>query len=166
MPELKKISLAAVPRALQKAERYRLLNQSWATESICLDILEVDPTNQQVIVMLILALTDQFGDEPRGLARRARNLLERVTDPYQRAYYHGIIYERLGHAELATQAVHAHALAHEAITKAMSHFEEAERLRPSANDDAILRWNTCARTLANVRNMKPDEVTYEPSFGE
>lgn len=166
MPELKKISLAAVPRALQKAERYRLLNQSWATESICLDILEVDPTNQQVIVMLILALTDQFGDEPRGLARRARTLLERVTDPYQREYYHGIIYERLGHAELATQAVHAHALAHEAITNAMSHFEEAERIRPPANDDAILRWNTCARTLENVRDMKPDEVTYEPSFGE
>ena len=166
MPELKKISLAAVPHALQKAERYRLLNQSWATESICLDILEVDPDNQQVLVMLVLALTDQFGDEPKGLARRARGLLDRVTDPYQRAYYHGIIYERLGHAQLATGALHADALAHEAITEAMSHFEDAERLRPSANDDAILRWNTCARTLANFRDLKPDEVTYEPSFGE
>jgi hypothetical protein len=166
MPELKKISLAAVPRALQKAERYRLLNQSWATESICLDILEVEPTNQPVIVMLVLALTDQFGAEPRGLARRARSLLDRITDPYQRAYYHGIIDERLGHAQLATGALHADALAHEAITNAMSHFEEAERLRTSANDDAILRWNTCARTLANLREPKPDEVTYEPSFGE
>ena len=56
MPDLKKISKEAIPRAIQKAERYRLLNQSWATESICLDILEVDPTNQPVLVMLVLGL--------------------------------------------------------------------------------------------------------------
>jgi hypothetical protein len=166
MPELKRISKEAIPRAIQKAERYRLLNQSWATESICLDILDVDPANQQAIVMLILALTDQFGDEPKSLARRARGLLERVTDPYQRAYYHGIIYERLGHAQLATRAMHADAMAHESITTAMSHFEAAEKLRPTANDDAILRWNTCARTLTRLRAMEPDEVPYEPSFGE
>ncbi len=166
MPDLKKISTAAVPRALQKAERYRLLNQSWATESICLDILEVDPTNQQVIVMLILALTDQFGDEPKALARRATALLDRIADPYQRAYYHGIIFERLGHAQLATGAMHADALAHQSITKAMSYFEEAEKLRPPANDDAILRWNTCARTVAKLRDMDVEEVAYEPSFGE
>ena len=56
MYELKPISREAIPRAIQKAERYRLLNQSWAAESICLDILEVDPENQQVLVMLVLAL--------------------------------------------------------------------------------------------------------------
>src|SRR6188472_1007018 len=80
MPDLKKISKEAIPRAVQKAERYRLLNQSWATESICLDILEVDPTNQPVLVMLILAITDQFGRESGELVRRARETLERLTD--------------------------------------------------------------------------------------
>src|SRR3954468_3978433 len=93
---LKRISAEAVPRALQKAERYRLLNQSWATESICMDILEVDAGNQQVLVMLLLSLTDQFGPEPRELARRAHGVLEHITDPYQRQYYAGIIDERLG----------------------------------------------------------------------
>ena len=58
MYELKPISRDAIPRAIQKAERYRLLNQSWAAESICLDILNIDPGNQQVLVMLVLALTD------------------------------------------------------------------------------------------------------------
>src|SRR4051812_45408249 len=72
MPNLKKISREAIARATQKAERYRLLNQSWATESICLDILEVDPTNQPVLVMLILAITDQFGPESGRQAHRAR----------------------------------------------------------------------------------------------
>src|SRR3954469_12715638 len=99
MSELKKISREAIPRAVQKAERYRLLDQSWATESICLDILEVDSENQPVLVMLLLAITDQFGPEPGELAHRARAVLERITDEYQRAYYGGIISERLGHAQ-------------------------------------------------------------------
>lgn len=166
MADFKRISHAAIPHAIQKAERYRLLNQSWATESICLDILEVDPANQQVIVMLILALTDQFGIEPKELAHQARALLHRVSDPYQRTYYAGIISERLGHAQLATTAMHAEALAHDSLSEAMAHFEQAERLRPSGNDDAILRWNTCARTLQRLRAPETEEVMYEPSFGE
>ena len=166
MSELKRISIDAVPRAIQKAERYRLLNQSWATESICLDILEVDPSNQPVLVMLLLSHTDQFGAEPRELARRARAVLGRLTDPYQQFYYHGIINERLGHAQLARGAMHAEAMAHESFRAAMVAFEQAERLRQPGNDDAILRWNTCARTLERLRLQEEPEGQYEPSFGE
>ncbi|MEP6621626.1 MAG: hypothetical protein ABJE47_20025 [bacterium] len=166
MTDLKKISIEAIPRAMQKAERYRLLNQSWATESICLDILEVDPGNQQVIVMLLLSLTDQFGAAPRELARRAREVLERLTDPYKKFYYDGIINERLGHAQLAHGAMHAEAMAQQSLRIAMTAFEEAERLRQAGNDDAILRWNTCARALERLRQEEEGELHYEPSFGE
>jgi hypothetical protein len=166
MPDLKRISREAIPRAIQKAERYRLLNQSWATESICLDVLEVDPTNQQVLVMLLLAITDQFGAEPRELAGRARTVLERITDPYQKEYYSGIISERLGHAQLQHGAMHAEAMAHEELKTAMDAFDAAERLRAPGNDDAILRWNTCARTMARLRSGGGVENQYEPSFGE
>jgi hypothetical protein len=166
MPDLKKISPEAIPRAIQKAERYRLLNQSWATESICLDILEIDPSNQPVLVMLLLALTDQFGPEPGDLVRRAQALLERITDPYQRAYYGGIISERLGHAQLAHGAMHAEALSHESLQGAMKSFERAEALRQPGNDDAILRWNTCARALSQRRFPEPADDEYEPAIGE
>jgi hypothetical protein len=27
----------------------------------------------------------------------------------------------------------------------MEYFEQAEKLRPAGNDDALLRWNTCVR---------------------
>src|SRR4051812_47278236 len=165
MTELKRISKEAIPRALQKAERYRLLNQSWATESICLDVLEVDPGHQQALVMLLLALTDQFGPEPRGLAHRAKGLTERITDPYQRHYYDGIIHERLGHAQLAQHAMHAEAMAQESLKAAMRSFEQAESLRQPGNDDAILRWNTCARALEQLRAEEEGE-TYAPHFGE
>ena len=166
MPELKKISREAIPRAVQKAERYRLLNQSWATESICLDILEVDQSNQPVIVMLLLALTDQFGAETYELTRRAQALLVRISDPYQRAYYEGIIHERLAHAQLGHTALQGEAMAYESLRSAMDAFERAEALRAAGNDDAILRWNTCARTLERLRMVEQAEGQYEPSFGE
>jgi hypothetical protein len=166
MPNLKTISTAAIPRAIQKAERYRLLNQSWATESICLDILEVDPSNQPVLVMLILAITDQFGAESGHQAQRARTVLDKITDPYQRAYYAGIIDERLAHAQLASGAMHAEAMAHETLLGAMRSFEQAEQLRQPGNDDAILRWNTCVRALARMRAHELADGEYEPAFGE
>ena len=166
MHHLKTISAQAIPRAMQKAERYRLLNQSWATESICLDILEVDPENQQVLVMLLLSLTDQFGAEPGALARRAHSALQRLTDEYQRCYYAGIIDERLSHAKLEHGAMHAEAMAHNSLHAAMASYERAEQLRSPGNDDAILRWNTCARTLERLRLQEDAEVPYEPHFGE
>ena len=164
--QLKTISKDAIPRAIQKAERYRLLNQSWATESICLDVLEIDPANQQVLVMLLLSLTDQFGAEPGELARRAQSLLSRLTDAYQKQYYAGIIEERLGHAKLLHGAMHAEAMAQHSFRAAMLAFEEAEKLRQPGNDDAILRWNTCARTLERLHLTEESESHDVPTFGE
>jgi hypothetical protein len=48
----------------------------------------------------------------------------------------------------------------------MESFEQAERLRAPGNDDAILRWNTCQRTLDRMRLQEIAEGQYEPSFGE
>ena len=54
--ELKMLSEDAVPRALAKAERYRLLNEPGEAESICLDALAVEPANQSALTTLLLAL--------------------------------------------------------------------------------------------------------------
>jgi hypothetical protein len=48
----------------------------------------------------------------------------------------------------------------------MESFEQAESLRQPGNDDAILRWNTCQRTLSGLRRQEVEEERYEPSFGE
>ncbi len=161
--DLKPISRAAIPRAIKKAERYRLLNQSWAAESICRDILGVDPDNQQVIVMLVLTLTDQLASEHGRVMHDVREALTRVTDPYQRAYYNGIAAERHGQQLLARTSMGSGTMAYDALREAMSWYEKAEALRPAENDDSILRWNTCARILARESHLKPAEVTeYEP----
>lgn len=167
MFELKPISRDAIPRALQKAERYRFLNQSWAAESICLDILKVDPGNQQVLVTLVLALTDlQSGVAAAGV-KKAKEYLAQITDEYQRAYYSGMVAERRGQALLAKGGMGSGGMAYDSLREAMQWYERAEQLRPAGNDDAILRWNTCARVLDGNSNLAPAaDPGYEPVLEE
>jgi hypothetical protein len=163
--KLKPISKEAIPRAVQKAERYRLINQSWAAESICRDILEIDPANQQVLVMFVLALTDQLADDHGRIMHAVRETLPRITDPYQRAYYTGIASERSGHAVLERGGMGSGAIAYDALRDAMSWYERAEAIRPPGNDDAILRWNTCARAISGNSQLAPHaEPAYEPAL--
>src|SRR5580765_7526890 len=96
MLQLKKISADSIPSALEKAERYRLLNEPSLTESICTDILEIDAKNSKAMVTLLLAITDQFGSAAVDDLNRARHLAESLTDEYQKEYYSGIICERKG----------------------------------------------------------------------
>ena len=89
--QLKTISRQAIPEATAKADWYRLLNEPGEAESICRDVLAVDPGDQTALRLLGLAITDQFTGAAsdrraecsakvqrlmpvthRGLARRAR----------------------------------------------------------------------------------------------
>jgi hypothetical protein len=162
---LKPISKEAIPRAIQKAERYRLINQSWAAESICRDILDIDPDNQQVLVMLVLALTDQLAGGHATVMKAVHETLPRITDPYQRAYYTGIASERSGQAHLLRGGMGSGGMAYEALKHAMTWYENAEAIRPPGNDDSILRWNTCARLItSNSQLTPPVESAYEPAL--
>jgi len=151
--ELKALSPEAIPRALAKAERYRLLKEPREAESICLDALERDPDNQEALKTLLLTLTDQFrnekarasrGAEPVGYDQvgEASKIVARLHDEYDRAYYTGIIYERRAKAHVQDAG-----RAFEWLREAMRWYEKAETIRPPSNDDAVLRWNTCARLI-------------------
>ncbi|GAC1515722.1 MAG: hypothetical protein NVS1B4_07370 [Gemmatimonadaceae bacterium] len=163
-PTFKPITAAGVATALQKAERYRLINDPWSAESICLDVLAVAPDNAQAVVTLLLAITDQFGDRMGDTVGRARDLLPRLGDAYKRAYYAGIIDERRAKAHLRHGAPGSGAVAYEWFREAMEWFEKAEQLRPPGNDESILRWNACARVLARREHLKPRRDAYEPSL--
>lgn len=153
MFELKPISKEAVPEALEKAHRYRLLNEPMQAQSICLDVLRVEPANQQALATLILSLTDQFGGD--SSPAKAREVLSRMTGEYERHYYAGIISERAGLVALKRHTTGGGFKAHDLFREAMAHYERAEAVRPAGNDDAILRWNTCARILMRVPDVKP-----------
>lgn len=155
MFEPKPISKEGVPAALQKAERYRVINDPTSAESICLDVLMVSPDDQQALVTLLLAITDQFGEAPTEGVRRAQKVLPRLRDEYKRAYYAGIICERCAKAQLRSGAPKSGEMAYHWLREAMSWYENAESRRPAGNDEAILRWNTCGRLLARHPNLKP-----------
>jgi hypothetical protein len=165
MFELKPLSPDAVEAALAKAERYRLLNEPGEAESICLDILEIDPDNQQARIVLLLALSDQLPDAS-GAAARAQDLAEQLQGEYERHYYGGLVAERRAKAHLSRGGAAAHG-AYEWLMDALESFERAERLRPAGNDDAILRWNACVRLLRQHPHLQPAADTREePQFLE
>ena len=158
--ELKPLSQQAIPAALEKAHRYRLLNEPAQAESICLDILRIEPENQTGLITLLLAITDQFGEQFGGdaTAVRAREVLARLKGEYERAYYAGIIFERSARVSMRLGRPGAVFKAHDGFVKAMQWYEKAEALRPADNDDAILRWNTCARTLMRHPELQPEKI--------
>jgi hypothetical protein len=144
---MKRLSKEGVGAALQKAERYRLLNEPSEAESICRDVLHVDPTNTEARVTLLLALTDQFGGVAGSDVNAARAMLSELAEPYQRAYYGGIICERWAKAIYHRHSLGSGAVVHHWLTDAMKLYEAAQELRRPGDDDSILRWNACARML-------------------
>jgi hypothetical protein len=148
MSELKSLHKDAIPAALEKAERYRLLNEPGEAESICLDILYIDPENEQAIITLLLALTDRF-EKGYGVSdTQTKELLSRMKSDYDRAYYSGIVAERRAKMKLRQNLPGCRFQAYDLLREAMTWFEKAESIRPPGHDDAILRWNTCARIIA------------------
>lgn len=165
MLTLKTLSRDAIPTAIAKADRYRLLNEPLQAESICLDILAIDPENQAALVILLLALTDQVGHGYKLGEIAPADVIPRLTSAYDRAYYAGIADERRAKALLDQGEPHSGFRAYDLLTSAMAHYERAAALRPAGNDDPLLRWNTCVR-LMNSHGVKPRTDEPRDSFLE
>ena len=162
MTELKRLSPEAVPAALEKAHHYRLLNEPTEAQSICLDVLEVEPDNQRALTLLLLSFTDRFDREGAEFYSAARELIGRLTSEYGRAYYGGIVLERRAKAKLKRGGVGAAHGVHDLLRQAMAKFEEAAKLRAPGEDEAILRWNTCARLLEDRDEIElPEHSAHE-----
>jgi len=163
MFELKRLSPAAVPAALEKAHRYRLLNEPTDAESICRDVLAVDPENQEALVTLTLALSDQLDTRMAAAYDQARVALAQIRDDYKRHYYAGILCERRAKAQHKRGGPRAGHMVYDWFRQAMEHYENAAAVRPPANDDAILRWNACARVLDAHPDLAPEaEEAFRP----
>lgn len=161
MTELKRLSRDAIPSALEKAERYRLLNEPGEAESICLDVLATEPGNQRAIITLLLAITDRFSKGYGVSDTQAKELLAQIKGEYEHAYYSGILAERRAKAQLARGTPGSAYLAYEGFREAMHWFETAEAVRPSGNDDALLRWNTCMRMIVRNQLTAREEERFE-----
>jgi hypothetical protein len=143
--KLKPISRAGINEAISKAELYRYLNEPGEAESICRDILAEEPEHQTALRLLGLAITDQFTGGMSDRYAEADHIFHSLTNDYERAYYRGILHERKAKAQLrAGRPPHT---VRPSFESALNCFEEAEKISPPNNDDAILRWNRCVRLL-------------------
>jgi tetratricopeptide (TPR) repeat protein len=153
---LKTISKGGIPEAISKAELYRYLNEPEESESICHDILAVDPENQIAMRILGLSITDEFTGEAADRYAEAEGMFQGLCDPYERDYYMGILWERRAKAQMrASRPPQAVVVL---FQEAMRHFEAAEKIHPAGNDDAVLRWNRCARLLERLPRVERPEA--------
>jgi hypothetical protein len=161
MFQLKTLSKASIPAALQKAERYRLLNEPHQAASICQDILNIDPKNQEALIMLLLAHTDKFKNQLYPAFDMAMEVLARLSSEHCKLYYRGIINERRAKALLDNGGTGSSELAYDWYIKAMTDYEQALTNCSPGNEDAALRWNTCARILNENQHLKPTDERQE-----
>jgi tetratricopeptide (TPR) repeat protein len=147
---LKRLPAAKLDAAIEKAAHYRDLNQPEEAESICRDVLDVEPGHQTAWKLLGLALTDRFSSGLVGLLEEAVQAFEHLADEYERVYHVGIAWERAAKAHLERDE------AHSAVTSfehALRLFERAEGMHPDS-PDPILRWNRCVRLLSSHPSLK------------
>lgn len=160
--KLKSISKAGIPEAIAKAELYRYLNEPEEAESICRDILTVDPEHQLARRMLGLTITDQFIGATTDRYAEAQACFQILKDPYERHYYTGLLHERRAKAQLLVGYA-PHVLL-PLVEEAMRCFAEAEKIRPAGNDDSILRWNRCVRLLQSRADFHVESA--HTAFGD
>jgi hypothetical protein len=154
MFKLKPISKEAIPSAIDRAKRYRLLNQPWHAESICRDVMSTEPDNQQNLIILVLAITDQFTSEKRSKGiNDVLPIIEQLKDLYQKEYASGIVYERQAWAALNRGGPRAGYIAYYHLLDAMEYYERSQKSHPDKNEESVLRWNTCARMISEY-NLK------------
>ena len=157
MIELKSLTTEAIPSALDMAKRYYLMKEPEEAESICMDILAIDPDHQEALITLLLALTDKFADS--GLQPhfdQANTIVERLNSAYCKSYYSGIIFEQRAKYHLKRNIPNSRNIAYGWIIKALNAFGEALTGCDPDNQDAVLRWNYCARFINNHPELKPD----------
>jgi hypothetical protein len=159
--QIKTIRPDSVPHSLEMARRYRLLNEPMQAESICLDILALEPDNEAARIELVLTMSDQFAGT-RKSPRRADIMahIDMLSDEYSKHYYRGLVHEREGLGFL--DRGHAATFAYDGLRDAMDAYERAEKLRPLGNDDAILRWNACVRAIQREQLKPPVQYRDEP----
>lgn len=165
--ELKRLAKESLPAALERAKHYRLLNDPGPAESICEDILAIDPGNQEANRIRLLSICDRLESAGSAGMRLALECARQLDSEYAREYYQGLVFERSARVALRQRMPQHMHTCYEHLQDAMAHYQRAEQIAPSSNDEALLRWNHCLRIMrANPALSPAPKEHYEPSMLE
>ena len=153
--ELKTLGADQVSSALAAAEQCRAGGEAETAESICTDILEVDPGNARAIELLLWSRVDLLGEGRYGGVERAQEALALVQSDFERHYLEGVICEQQARFLIGKRGRHSSRVAYDWFRHAMDAFEEAARIAPD-RPEASLRWNACLRSIERDRHCAPD----------
>jgi hypothetical protein len=157
--KLKTINKETIPSAIEMAKQYRMLSEPEVAQSICQDVLTIDPDNQEALITLLLALTDNISVIGKNSGfDQAKEVVQKLSSDYCKAYYSGIIYERKAKYHLKQEGLGSGAVAYGWFRDAMKAFGTALTSCDPDNQDAILRWNSCARFINSHPEVKPDDA--------
>ena len=104
---------------------------------------------------MLLAITDQLDKAHGDALNRARAVLPRLEGDYEKSYFAGLVCERQAKAKMKRGGPGAGPVVYEWLREAMEWYEKAEAIRPAGNDDALLRWNACARRIMDNSALRP-----------
>jgi tetratricopeptide (TPR) repeat protein len=160
--ELKPLGARNLAAAVALAKHYRDLNEPEEAESICRDILEVSPDNDEAWRTLGLALTDQFPVAWMTLFDAACSAFAKLRSEYERVYYTAITWERFAKAQLvagrAQNAIHA-------FEEALGLFEKADKLGTPDDPAPILHYNRCVRALTTEPELvRASQAPHGPEY--
>ena len=133
----------------------------WGAGSAMMPIAGGDYTGtgaQEALITLLLALTDNFTNELNPSYQKALEAAKRLDDSYCSAYYTGIIYERRAKAHLGQGGPGSGAVAYSWFSKALESYDRALKGCDPDNQDAVLRWNSCARIINEHPDVKPGDT--------
>lgn len=159
MHEFKKISSEFIDEALAKADKYRMLNHPKTSESICRDVLDIDPGNQNAITLLIIAITGQFSNSQKYPGTRLKDAqvwIKELADEYKKEYFAGLVLERWAKSKVRDLPG---ADLYEFFEEAMVHYDRAEKLAPHGDESAKLHYNFCIRFMDRHTHIRPPVET-------
>ena len=160
--ELKRLKDKNLGTAIALAKHYRDLNQPDEAESICRDVLEIEPANVDALRTLGLAMTDRFASQWMSLFEDACAAFKQLPTEYERAYYVGIAWER--YAKAQAEAGRAHNAIH-AFEEAIGFFEEASNHAAKDDPAPILHFNRCVRALTSSPELTAAaQVPHAPRY--
>ena len=110
---------------------------------------EAEKLASQILGMTLV--THQTG--PQG--QLVRKVLIEEACAIEKEYYVGLIAERRAKSQYDKGIPGCGHLAYEGLSEAMEHYEKAQKLSPENNDEAVLRWNTCARIIDGHPDIVP-----------